>query len=837
MTDVPIVHDAFVGRADELQAVESALAGGVRLVTLLGMGGTGKTRLALEFAGRLSPPPLFVDLSSCESDDDCTATFAAALEPWAPIAHADDIGPTLKACELSVVVLDAFEGIAAFAAPRLRGWMGEAPNVRFVVTSREPLDLRGERQILIGPLNPAESLHLLSQRAQDVDYRFDPTAHTDVLAQIVERLEGLPLAIELAANRLQTLSPPQLLARLDDRLAVLKTNRSHLPTRHAALEATLDDAWTQLSPDDRAALAATTVFPAPFTIEAAEAVLQSVDQPALDRIQRLVARGLLRVVTPPKGERRLAMLEVVREYADRKLEPDARATLQARHAAHYLDLIADLLTVDGFAQRLHQGVESALLPEAAHLEGVVARDGLPVSQRIDATIATVIILGDVGPAARLARSLALAQSLADQATPHQAARLSFVTLYAARFHGIDPPSLPRLVGDFEVWRKEGDDSWAALFAKAISDHPAIDSRETPHWVHRASELGAAAKTPWLGAVLQEGPAGLRSARGTYAEAFDAANEMVQLAEQLGHPRFLRVWLNHRSVMWFEQGHLNEALADVARVEELTEANGQSLSLSLLTNKVEYLYAAGRHEEAHATIQMARTFEQRTGKRASSLAGLPRAEALLALAEGRVDDAEAMMSAPNLRQRVREPGLMDSIAQSSLAITALLRGDPKTARDRLDRAIHLQVPLRQERTDLCLDLGLRALAHARLGLRAEAEEDHAAALEEAQRWQGRRFDLTLAALQAAIDVRFETPGARQLAHGLLEPFSRTEVPQYAELHIAMALLRGELGALPGDAVLRLGSDLSWVQVEGRERVPLERRPVSRSLLTALVNARR
>ncbi|MEM6927608.1 MAG: hypothetical protein AAF602_11805 [Myxococcota bacterium] len=791
-----MVNDPFIGRRGELGALRAALDDGRRLVTLTGLGGIGKTCLASELASVRPEPTVFVGLSACATEDDWTAAVAAAM-PDPTVTDGRDLGSAIQDLGPVLVILDAFERVAAFATPFVARWLRQAPRACFVVTSRMPLELDGELRILLGPLADDAARELLVRRVRDVDFRFDPSTDEAAVDGIVARLEGIPLALELAAARLQTLSPRQLLARLDDRLAILTSERRHLPARHVALEAALDDTWAMLSRHDQAALVRCSVFAGSFRVDAAEEVVGDQGSiAALDQVQRLVAGGLLRVITSG-GERRLDVLDVLREYAARHREAESHDRAVKRHAAHYLQRVATLVTPEGFARRVHTGVDPTLHDEVHDLEAIVDRATLSLDQRLDAALAVVVVLGHTGPAARLVRSLSVVGRLLDDGDVARVGKLDTALYYASRFEGIDPPDVERVIRGATAAAQDGRTDWAALLAFVAGSLLSAEGRtsEAGSWLDRAVEL-AANDGQALHAMCLEGPATLRSHTGSVPEAQQAAEAMVELGESLAHARFLGVWLNHRSVVHFDLGAIDRALADVDRALTISAHSVEPTPpLGALMNRVEYLFAANRREEAWATLRDARRLQAETGKQVSPLAGFSRAETLMALAEGDLDRADAVLDGPRRSRASKRPTLESAVAASGRGMVALLRGDDAAALDHLEAAIAAQQRLDGERTDLCIDLALRALARGRVGPVAGAREDWRAALDEAEPWQCPRFEAVLGLLGAAIELRAAGPPAAEGARRRLAELREGRVVGYAEAWVAARLVEAELANLP------------------------------------------
>ena len=332
-------RDAFVGRGAELRALAQRLDAGARLVTVVGPGGTGKTRLATRYArtwlGDWPGGVAFCDLSEARSPEGIHHALALAMD--VPLLAGDavaQLGHALAARGRCLVILDNFEQVAAHAAPTLGCWLDRAADASFVVTSRERLHLPGEQVFEVEPLALADEaieLFAVRARAQRSGFEVAPAARSAV-AEIVRLLDGLPLAIELAAARVRLLSPQQIVTRLQDRFRLLAGARG-AAARPATLKAAIDWAWDLLAPWERAALAQCSVFQGGFTLDVAEQVLDLsawADAPAaMDAVQALLDKSLLRSWQAASGARHdiaepyFGMYLSIHEYAAAQLEAGA----------------------------------------------------------------------------------------------------------------------------------------------------------------------------------------------------------------------------------------------------------------------------------------------------------------------------------------------------------------------------------------------------------------------------------------------------------------------------------------------------------------------------------
>lgn len=320
---IPLVSGQILGRENELAAAQSLIKrDGVRVVTLTGVGGIGKTRLAIELANRLEARCELVDLTAIREPGRVTGAIAAAIGATDPSdrAIAAALGP-----EPTVLFLDNFEQVLA-AAPDLTSLVSAIDELTVVVTSRAPLRIALEHEFPLHPLASATAAALFVERACEQDPSFSPgPGDRECIEAICTRIDGLPLAVELAAARTRVLTPRQILDRLGHRLDVLTSGRRDGPERHRTLRTTIAWSYDLLKPEEQRLFGQLAVFQSGWSLEAAEAVA---DGPVLDTLSALVEHCLV-----VHARDRFGMLETVREYAVEQLErTDEDVTTRHRHA-------------------------------------------------------------------------------------------------------------------------------------------------------------------------------------------------------------------------------------------------------------------------------------------------------------------------------------------------------------------------------------------------------------------------------------------------------------------------------------------------------------------------
>jgi predicted ATPase/class 3 adenylate cyclase/Flp pilus assembly protein TadD len=576
--NLPAERDGFVGRRSDLQAICDGLARGARLLTLLGPGGMGKTRLALRYSwawqGDFPGGVWFCDLAQARSLDGTLQALAQTLEVSLGHDAVAQLGRAIAGRERCLVILDNFEQITAHAAATLGAWMDAAPMACFIVTTRERLGLPGETILALGPLDAADAIALFHGRAQAANAAYEAKeVDKETVQALVTLLDGLPLAIELAAPRVRVMTPEQLLARMGDRFRLL-ASPSGRTDRQATLHATLEWSWDLLNSAERSALAQSSVFEGGFDWTAAEAVLDlqsCAEAPWLvDVLQSLVDKSLLRTLSAG----RFGLMGSVQAFAAEQLEsmhsfPGSGELLTAgakeRHFKHYASL-------DEAAATSRRCVELDNLVQACRA-AIAHEDGEAATACLRGAWAALRLTGPFGLGLRLAEQVGELSALGAEAS----AWTDWVAGCASHKMGDHAKALARLEG--------------VLAKLQVDAHPMLAAR-------------LLCTTGEVTAVLGD----RHSAASMLAQA-------ERLAYVAGDPQTLCQVLNAAGALAFDLGRVEEArskyLAGLTQAEALNAPRGQS---GFLGNLGYLHYAEGRLDQAREAYERALALTQDTGDR-------------------------------------------------------------------------------------------------------------------------------------------------------------------------------------------------------------------------------
>jgi predicted ATPase/Tfp pilus assembly protein PilF len=664
---LPRSTDAFVGREAERAAVLGEVRAAPGLVTLLGTGGAGKTRLALEVARAAELPggAWFVDLSEAtdlEGVLHATArTFEVGLDRTDPVAQ---LGHALHSRGRAVVVLDNLEQVTAAAAPVFTAWLEAAPALTFLATSRVALRLPGERRVPVGPLAVPEAVELFRARA--------PRRLTDdeaaLLPELVAELDGLPLAIELAAARVRLVPVEGIRERLIDRMRLLAGGGRDRPERHRSLRASLDASWELLTDWQQAALAQLSVFEGGWSLDAADAVLDLSAFPAapwgLDVLEGLVDASLVRVES--RGER-FRMLVSVQVYAASHLTGPARDAAELRHGRWFAQLGSDVALAELYAPRAPERM--ALLGRELDNLAAAARRAVRVQDRptaFAATRAAVAWLRMQGPVARAEELLALAGTLGTGGPDARSLRASGAALRRESGRTDEAISLLRRELD------DGADDAVAQTALtelgiALQEAGSPDAAATHA---RAVELARARGDRRSEAQALANLATLEMARGERESARARFEQALGVHRELSSPRFVGMALANLGMIDASTGRRAEAAARLSEGAALLERAGDRRSALICLANLGVL-ALERGEPLAAVELLERSWRgQREigARRFEAVAASQRATVLSQL--GRYAEAEAALrEAIGIHREQRNPG-SELVAMANLADTLL-----------------------------------------------------------------------------------------------------------------------------------------------------------------------
>jgi non-specific serine/threonine protein kinase len=546
----PAPPTELIGREAQLEDALDRLRSGARVVTLTGVGGTGKTRFAIELFNRYESAcfggAAFVSLASVTAEDEVLPTISAGLE----IAEAHgrsalDALVTVLGDRHVLLVIDNFEQVIE-AAGQVAELVARCPAIQVLVTSRRPLKIGAEVEFALPPLGlpsaePAEldelldcpSVALFVDRAEKVNAGFVLTLdNAEAVSAICRSLDGLPLALELAAARVRVLEPAALLQRLDHALDLLTSGDRDLPMRQRTLRATISWSYSLLTPEEQRLLRRLSVFHEGWTIEALEQACYDADDRwrAVDELDVLVENGLVRVVA---AGRRFALLETIRAFAAEQLHAGAEVEFSRdAHAAYYLE----------FARLVDEGIQGGTQLEA------------------------------------------MARARADDANTwwlawywhivglHLVAEDSVLTLQALAEAAGGGPTRGRVL---------------SLFASAMVRSNTGDMQGAYEDAGKMARDGEAIGDDGLHALACVGMGWAALAMGRPQDAAQPVDDGLRLAEQIGNSYLIGLSKSLKGMVLFLQGDSESGLSFIHEAHELQSANGDyeggGLALSLLAS--------------------------------------------------------------------------------------------------------------------------------------------------------------------------------------------------------------------------------------------------------------
>ena len=619
----------ILGRDQDL-ATLIGLVDDARLVTLLGPGGIGKTRLAQALvrsrAGGHAGGAWFVELAEARTLDGVLAALARTLE--VPLSQADPVaqlGHAVAGRGPVLLVLDNLEQVMEPGATVIQALLAAAPEVRLVVTSRESFRLHEEQVFPLGPLSVADAgVALFVARAQLVDPRFALTdRNRDDVTRLVTALEGLPLAIELAAARVRVMPPSRMLQRMARKLDVLAPRSRGVSARQATMRSAIAWSWELLEPWEQSALAQASVFEGSFTLEAAAEVLDLSPWPDApwpeDVVEALLDKSLLRTWNPAESTARAAvdqpyfgMFVTIRDFAAEMLSTDDTLATRDRHTQYYTAFATDL------PERVRLPGGDALRLEAhEELDNLMAAQEHAVAQgqwrqAVELTRSAMWQFAGRGPlrrGVRLARDLIAREEL----THLQRTTLRVHLLHLQR--NISRPTQEEVEATVEAALDTGV---PALMVEAVNQRVegALRGGERDLALSGAAEvLRLLDAHPEVPDVQARARLGLVQARlvGPAAglEVFDAllANDRLSSANERAY------LMANRAVILSLLGRQEDALENYRSAIEILEAYGNHQQLAIQTgNMGTTLQELGMNPEAVAAYRRSLELCRRTGVR-------------------------------------------------------------------------------------------------------------------------------------------------------------------------------------------------------------------------------
>ncbi len=791
---------SFHGRADELSALSAAFEDGVGFVTLLGPGGAGKTRLSRRWAADAAIPTLFCDLAAARDGAAVVQAVAATLGlPPLSDDPAAQVGRALAGRGDVVLILDNFEQ-AVDAAPIVGRWVDAAPSARVLVTSRIRLQLRAERVIEVGPLHGDAATRLFEERAKAArpGFELDDEARAAVV-ELCEQLDGLPLAIELAAARVTLLSPAGLLERLGQRFRLLVGSRPNVPKRHQALRRTIEWSWELLEPTERRALAWCSVFEGGFDADAAEAVLVLPDDGpwVLDLLEALRDRSLLRLHQSGQAGR-LQMLESIRQYAGERLDDlGERDAAEAAHRAWFLEQAE--LELGGRSDVPPPAILSWLGGERANLFAAwrsAPRDPASLATLVRLALVMHPLLTARGPFGAHLSVLDEAVAAAEAGSPRQLARILGARCSVRRVRGLPAEAASDAARMLDLARAEGD---AELTAEALHLCGAVavqQGRPDEGDAHYADALRVVEDSGLAAAAVRVrySVALLRRDQGRRDAADACYRDVLAAARRLGDVRHEALALGGLGLLAIMRGDMGDAreLLDASLTLHGEVDDRRSVAVAR-GNLAMQLAHQGDVPRAAETYDQARRDASQVGDRRLE-AMLLRNLAILRLSLGRVGEAEtdfreALQLHRGMNDRWQEGRCLSELAEVMVEQDRLGEAE-RTYREGLAIAQALGdehgAPVMQANLALCLHLQRRldeAVEHSAPAVASLRESDDA--------WLGGYFIAYGGALRAA---RGELEIAQELLDHAESRLRSLEDPAAMALH---ELCAGVLAAARGD----------------------------------------
>jgi predicted ATPase/class 3 adenylate cyclase/Tfp pilus assembly protein PilF len=599
-TNLPILSTPFMGRRRELREVDMLVSrADVRLLTLTGPGGSGKTRLALQAAAEASdryPGGVFwVSLAPLRDSSLVLETARQAV--GARDGLAEHIGDAAV-----LLLFDNFEHLTEAAAD-VAGLLGSCARLDLLVTSREPLHVAGEQEYPVPSLSRQEGRDFFTARARAVRPDF---AGDDAVAEICRRLDDLPLALELAAARVRALSPAQILERLEHRLPLLTGGARDAPERQRTLRATIEWSYDLLTDEEKFLFVRLAVFRGGCTLDTAEEVVGA----SLDVMQSLVDKSLLR-----HAEERFWMLETIREYSAERLDIQGDGdSLRQRHAEYFLRLAEEAephLTGSQQAPWLER-------LEVEHDNFRLSLDSLRHADRggeelrlVGALMRFWYVHGHLREGSRRCEEALEAHD--DQSRPRLKALFGAGLLVhrLGDYQRADALAQERLALARRL--EDGEAVATSMIAVGLAAQGVGEDERAAAAFTEAAELARAGGYTWFLGIATGNLADLLRDRGDYVQARARLEEALEIFRELGDERFITATLINLGILAAREGRNDEAEALLREGLEYAEALvDKELAIWCLTELSALTLSKGDAERAARLIGAMETLREETG---------------------------------------------------------------------------------------------------------------------------------------------------------------------------------------------------------------------------------
>jgi tetratricopeptide (TPR) repeat protein len=718
---LPAERDSFFGRSDESEDVKRAFASSAHLVTLVGAGGIGKTRLAIRYGwqtiGAWPGGVWFCNLAEATGLDGFASAVAGSLgiqlgqgDPAGVLGHA------IAGRGHCLVILDNVERVVALAAATVEKWLVRAGEARFLVTSREKLNL-GERETVLslGGLPAEAGMQLFVSRAK----RLRPAIivagpEAESAQEIVRLLDGMPLAIELAAARMRVMTAIEIAARMRSRFELLTGGASD---RHETMIITIDSSWELLHPWEQSAWSQCAIFEGGFTLEAAEGVID-LDPwpnapPVLDVVQSLVDKSLLRTWVPTAGpgeiiaDARFGMFVILQEYARMKLRDGGRGAespiernVEERHGVWYArhgsaDAIRTL-TMHG-APGVRPRVERELDNLVAACRRAVARgDAATAVTAYRAVWAIMNVRGPFRAAVDLGRELLRGLSLARDHEIQVLKALGQAEWYAgmmeeARAHSEAALAMAREATDRKTEALALLDLGGMRASRGRMEAAATD-------LEMAIEIAQEVDDPSTTCVAFSTLGVVRRGQGRLDEAAACAEEALRLARNTGNVQMEGTILTNLGLILQDQGRTEEARTHYEAALALHRKVGHRRFEGNTRGNLGGLdYDLGRLDEARAHLEAALAIHRETGARSSEGVTLVNL-GFLCCSQRRSEEALTHFNAALTIEREVDNQRMEGIIISALGMLHQERGEMEQARTDYEAAIRIHHAMNDRRSE-------------------------------------------------------------------------------------------------------------------------------------------